>query len=108
MTFTDDEIGAAIDYLRDSSSRAAEARAQVGYLEQWLRSLRATLALRAVGSSMAEREAIALSHADYLAAIDAYKVAVEADAKFRFLREAAKAKIEAWQTHSANERATRI
>jgi hypothetical protein len=102
------DIERAIDYLRDSAEQAAQARAERAYMEQWLKSLRSTLMLGAPGTSVADREAYAMAHHDYQTAINALRSAVEADERYRFLREAADAKIRAWQTQCSNERATRI
>ena len=77
-------------------------------MESWLKSLRSTLMLGAPGTSVSDREAYALAHHDYMTALSGYRSAVETDERFRFLREAADAKIRAWQTMSSNERATRI
>jgi hypothetical protein len=108
MRIEDDSVERCLDYLRDSADKAAVARAQRHYLEQWLRSVRATVMLTAPGSSAADREAFALASPDYAKALEGYRAAVEADERFRFLREAAAAKVEAWRTQCSNERAARI
>ena len=108
MRISDTDVERAIDYLRDSAEPAAKARAERLYMESWLKSLRSTLMLGAPGSSAADREAYALAHHDYATALHGYRAAVENDERFRFLREAADAKVRAWQTMSSNERATRI
>lgn len=108
MKIDDTDVERAIDYLRDSAPVAAKARAERAYLEQWLKSLRATLVLKAPGTSIAEREAIALASPEYSEALNGYRAAVEIDERYRFLRDAADAKLRAWQTMSSNERATRI
>jgi hypothetical protein len=64
--------------------------------------------LGAPGTSVSDREAYALAHHDYMTALNGFRAAVEIDERYRFLREAADAKIRAWQTMSSNERATRI
>ena len=48
------------------------------------------------------------AHPEYLQALQALRAAVAEDYRRRFLREAAAAKIEAWRSMSANERAQRI
>ena len=108
MRISDSDVERAIDYLRDTAEKAAQARAERAYLEQWLKSLKSTLLLGAPGSSVAEREAYAMAHHDYATALAGLRAAVEADERYRFLREAADAKIRAWQTMCSNERATRI
>jgi hypothetical protein len=107
-TISDDDIDRALSFLRDTADRAAVARAQRIYLEQWCKSVRAQIMLTAPGSSASDREAFALASPDYAAALEGYRAAVEADERFRFLREAASARIEAWRTQCSNERASRI
>lgn len=102
---TNDSIEKAVDYLRDSAKAAAQARAEVKYLEAHLKTLKATLKARSSAGSNAAAEDEALAHGDYKIALDGYRAAVEQDAEFTFLREAADARIRAWQTLSATNRA---
>lgn len=99
------DIEKAVDYLRDSAKQAAQARADTKYLEAHLKVLKATLKAKSGAGSNAAAEDEALARPEYAAALDGYRVAVERDAEFMFLREAAQAKIEAWRTMSASARA---
>ncbi len=101
-------VEAAVEYLRSSVGEAAQARANRLYLEQFLKSKRAVLMVSAPAGSVAAQEVHALAHPDYLAALDGYKVAVEHDETFRFKREAASARIEAYKTASFMERALKL
>jgi hypothetical protein len=105
---TDAEVERALDYLRDAATADAQARADALYLEQWVKTERARLTTEQAGVSNAAAVAIAECHPEYLRALNAYKAAVTEDYRRRFLREAAAARVNAWQTMSANERAQRI
>lgn len=102
---TDEDIERAVDYLRTSATTAAQARANRIYLEQWIKTVKAQEQQKSLGDGVGASEVKALTAGPYLAALQALKEAVEVDEKHRFLREAASAKIEAWRTMQANERA---
>ena len=105
---SDEQVQAALDYLRDEAEADAQARANAVYLEQWVRTERARIVHAQTGMSNASATAYAEQHPEYLRALNAYKAAVAEDYRRRFLREAADARIRAWQTQSSNERAQRI
>lgn len=94
----------AVDWLRDNADRMALARANRIYLEAWVKTVKAQQMLRHPGASNAAQETLALSSTDYLAALVAYREAIEIDEKYRFLAQAAEAQFEAWRTLSANQR----
>lgn len=102
---SENDVEKAVDFLRNSAQEAAEARAQVKYLAEFLKSKRAQIKVAQVGLSNAAAEDAALSDPAYLATLDGYKVAVERDAFHSFKREAAGALIEAWRTQCSNLRA---
>lgn len=104
---SDDDAERAVDYLRDTAQIAAQARANRAYLEQYLRTVRAQQMLASEAGTIAEREADALVSVPYRQAMTALREAVEMDERYRFLREAALAKIDAWRTQSSNLRAAR-
>jgi hypothetical protein len=99
------DVEKAVDYLRSNAQEAAEARANVKYLTEFLKSKRAQLKVAQTGVSNAAAEDIALADPAYLQVLDGYKSAVEKDAFHSFKREAAGALIEAWRTMNANARA---
>ena len=105
---TDDQINAALDYLRDSAPKAAVARAQARTLEKYLGVVEAQQKAHAVGRSNAAAQDEARASPEYKQALDAWEEAVRRDSEFTMLREAASARIEAWRTQSSNERASRV
>jgi ribosomal protein S17 len=107
---SEEQVEAALDYLRDSAEEAASARAERHHLEDYIKSLEALLMKE---SDDGETSAVvqrrnALAHPDYRKFLEAKKEAVKRDAKHQYMREAAKARIEAWQTLSANYRGMRV
>lgn len=107
MAVDDTKLEGALDWLKDHSSLAAKARAERVYLEEWLPSLRAQLAAKAIeaGSSAAAADVAAKSHPDYQIALKGYREAVERDEKYRWERTRADAVIEVWRSHQATARA---
>ena len=107
---TDEQVEKALDYLRDSAPKAAVARSQAKTLEKYLGIVEAKAKAMATadGMSNAASQDWARSSDDYKQALDGWMEAVRQDAEFTMLREAASSRILAWQTMSANERATRI
>ena len=101
----DEDVEKAVDYLRSSAEKAAEARASVKYLAEFLKSKVAQIATKQDGMSAAAAEHFAKAHPDYILVLEGYKVAVEKDALYTFKREAADALIRAWQTQCATARA---
>jgi len=99
------DIEKAVDYLRTSAQDAAEARANMKYLGEFLKSKRAQIMAAKVGISNAAAEMFALADPAYLEVLEGYRVAVERDAFFGFKREAASALIDAWRTQQSTLRA---
>lgn len=102
---TETQVDAAVEHLRKSAEEAAQARANVRYLEAYLKTLKAQLKAQQVGLSNAAAEDVALCDPSYTEALNGYREAVKQDAFFTFKREAAAALIEAWRTQQANARA---
>jgi hypothetical protein len=80
------EVSKALDYLRDS---AAEVKDHLD-----------------ISVSAQEREAYASD--EYTKHLRALQMAIEIDEKHKFMRVAAEAKINAWQTMSANYRSIKL
>lgn len=99
------DVEKAVDFLRSSAQEAAEARATMKYITEYLKSKRALLKVAQTGVSNAAAEDIALADPSYLELLNSYRTAVEKDSFHSFKREAAGALIEAWRTQNANLRA---
>lgn len=105
---TEEEVEKAIDYLRDTAVEAAQARADRIYLEEYRKSLKAMIMSEFAGLAIGAQERQAYRDQRYVDHLEALKQAVFADEKIRFMRVAASAKIEAWRSQSANQRAVTI
>lgn len=102
---SEESVEKAVDYLRQSAQEAAEARASVKYLAEFLKSKRAQIVTAQTGVSNAAAENVALASPEYLDVLEGYKAAVEKDSFHSFKREAAVAMIDAWRTQQSNMRA---
>lgn len=107
---SNEKVWEALSYLYDGAEDAAKARAEKVYLEEFSRSLKATMMQRFAsgGASLGAQERDALASRAYVDHLADLKIAVENDAKHQFLRAAAIAKVDAWQTMSANKRAVKV
>jgi hypothetical protein len=106
MTFIkDDEIDKALDYLRDTADKAAAARADRLYCEEFRKTVKALEMKEHDELPLGAQEREAYASERYQQHLIAIHDAVQEDERYRFLRQAAQAKIDAWQTQSANERA---
>ena len=104
MPITDDEIYRALDYLRDNAEKAALARANRIYLEEYRKSKKAMLMKESKVEAISAQERDAYAHPEYLEFLEGLRVAVFEDEKHRFLLQAASAKIDAWRSEQANQR----
>lgn len=102
---TQDDAERAVDWLRDNASRMAQERAERMYVEQWIKTVKATIQSEQGGISAAAAEIVALASPRYMAALQAYRDAIRADETNRFLVAAAEAKIDAWRSQESTRRA---
>lgn len=107
-TISDKHIEKALDFLRDSSGEYARARAEVKYLEQYRKTMKATTFLECRGDTIAERESKAYAAPAYVELLDRYHEAVYKAEELAAKRLAAELKIEVWRTVNANKRAGNI
>ena len=106
---SDDEVDKALNYMRDQSESAAQARANRIYLDEFTKSLKAQIMKEHPLLAVNAQEREAMSDKRYLEHLKGLRQAVYEDEKMRFMLSAAAAKIEAWRTMQANERAmTRV
>jgi hypothetical protein len=105
-----EEIERPLTYIRDNAAKFAQAKSDRVYLEQFRKSKKAMLFIQAEKSgikTIAEREAWAYAHPEYLQVLEGLQVAVELEEKLRLMIEAAKLKINLYQTKQADSRAER-
>ena len=92
------DIEKALDFLRDSAEDAAVNRSNRVYVEDYLKVIKANIMANHADKPVNAQEREAYVHHEYGAHLQAIKEAVYEDEKLRFLIDAAKAKISAWQT----------
>lgn len=94
----------AIDYIIKHSKEYAIAKANVVYLEQFRKTQKAICFQASLRTTMAEKEADAYAHKDYIAVLDGLKDAVEAAERLRWMLVAAQARVEVWRSQEASNR----
>lgn len=102
---SDLEIEKAVDYLRDNATKAAQARANRIYLEEFRKTIKAEIMRENPKESLGSQEAMAYSHDRYRQHLLVMKDAIQQDEYMKWMLAAAQAKISAWQTENANNRA---
>jgi hypothetical protein len=101
----EEQAEAAVDWLRDNAEEAGQAAAEKDYLDDFLKVRLASIMRECVGESNAAAQTRALCDPRYLEILEARKIAHARHEKFRWLKTAAEAKIEAWRTQQSNQRA---
>ena len=102
---SDEKLDLALAYLRDSAEGAAQARANRLHLDDYSRVLKAKIMSEHLSEPVNAQERHAYSDTRYMNHLEGLKVAIFEDEKYRFLRDAASAKIEVWRSQRANARA---
>ena len=104
---TQEEVSKALQWLVDNAAKASEARATRLYLEDYTKVLKATLMAEHIEEGVTAQERFALSDNRYKIHLDGLRVAIAEDEKFRWLKDAANAKLEAYRTLEASTRQVR-
>lgn len=106
----DEIIERPLSFIRDKAAAYGNAKAARVYLEQFRKTKKALLMVEAEKAgikTMAEREAYAYSHDDYVAVLEGLRAAVEEEERLAMLITSAKLRIELYRTEQANQRAER-
>ena len=104
---TQEEVYRALQWLVDNAQRASEARATRLYLEDYSKVIKSTLMSEHLEDGVTAQERFALSDERYKIHLDGLRVAIAEDEKFRWLKDAANAKVEAFRTFEASTRQVR-
>ena len=105
---TDEDVEKAVDFLINTSEKAAKYKAERIYLTEYRKSLKALLMKDNLDLPISAQEREAYANEEYIKHLNALKIAVERDEKNRYLRESAMVKIETWRTQEANLRAIKL
>lgn len=104
---TEEQVQESIDFLFESVSKSARARAERVVLTEGLKRIQAIEFGQAEGAVEAKKMAALASEA-YGVALEGLKEAVRQDEGYRALRDAHSARIEAWRTQEATKRSVRL
>lgn len=90
--------------MRDAAPKLAKAKAERVYLEQFRKSLKATLYQSAPEGTIADKESWAYSHPDYKELLDGLREAVQVEEELRWRMVTAQLQVELWRTQRADRR----
>lgn len=102
----DDDIDKALAWLVANAGRAATARANRVYVEEFRKTLKAQIMGEHKDKPIGAQEREAYSDPRYIEHLKVIRAAVEADESMRWLYVSAQAKIDAWRSFQANNRIT--
>jgi hypothetical protein len=94
----------AINYMIKNAEAYAKAKANVVYLTEYRKTKKAICFQSSNRSTMAEKEADAYAHPDYIVVLDGLKEAVEEAERLRWMLVAAQARIDVWRSQEASNR----
>jgi hypothetical protein len=103
------EINAAVDYLYTHGAKYAEAKSHRVYLEEFRKSQKAMLMIKAKAEGKAKSEAAAETQAyadpTYIEILKGLEAAVEVEEALRWGLISAQARIDVWRSQEASNRA---
>lgn len=95
----------ALDFIRDNAKAYAEAKANVVYMTEYRKTIKAMLMASSSEKTESAKETYAYSHNDYKTHLFALQQAVAEAERLRWLMIAAEAKIEVWRSLESSARA---
>lgn len=94
----------ALDFIRDNASEYAQAKANVVYMTEYRKSLKAMLMATSTEKTESAKETYAYSHDEYRSHLRALAEAVTEAERLRWLMVAAEAKIAVWRSLESSAR----
>ena len=95
----------ALDFIRDNAQAYASAKANVVYMTEYRKTIKAMLMASSSEKTESAKETYAYSHNDYKQHLLALQQAVAEAERLRWLMIAAEAKIEVWRSLESSARA---
>jgi hypothetical protein len=95
----------AIDFMIKNSEAYANAKAQVIYLTEYRKTVKAIGFQRSLKNTMAEKEADAYTTAEYTSCVEGLREAVAEAERLRWMLVAAQARVDCWRSMEASNRA---
>jgi hypothetical protein len=101
---TDEQAENALEYLRTNAAKAAKAKAERVYLEEYRKTIKANIMSQHLDKPVAHQEREAYSSKEYVGHLEAMRTAIAEDEFNRWGMVAASATLDAWRTQQANKR----
>lgn len=95
----------ALDYIRNNAEAFAKAKANVTYMMEYRKSLKAMLMRECIDKTESAKMSYAYSHPTYIQHLKALQEAVAIAEHLRWWMVGAEAKIEVWRSLEASNRA---
>lgn len=105
---TDLQAENALEYLRLNAAKAARAKAERVYMEEFRKTVKSNQMQLHLDKPIAAQEREAYASKDYKQHLETMRAAIEADEYNRWGMVAAQATLDAWRTENANKRAEKI
>ena len=106
-TLEDIDIFKTLEYIKNTAPKYAKAKADRIFLEEFRKSLKASLMATQLGEAVNAQERYAYAHHEYTRHLEAMQTAIQQEEEYRWKLVSAQAMVQCWQTLSANERAER-
>ena len=103
----EEDVRKALEWLVSSADKAAEARAHRQYLEDFSRTIKAEIMSEHMDEPVNAQERHAYADGRYKIHLEGLRVAIKEDERYRWLKDAALAKLDCWRTQQANLRGVR-
>jgi len=95
----------AINFMIKNSEAYANAKAQVVYLTEYRKTVKAIGFQRSLKNTMAEKEADAYTTDEYTSCVEGLREAVAEAERLRWMLVAAQARVDCWRSMEASNRA---
>lgn len=105
MTEQDISPFKALDFIRDNAKARAQAKANVVYMTEYRKTIKAILMASSKEKTESAKETYAYAHESYKDHLLALKAAVEEYERINWLMVAAEARIEVWRSLESSARA---
>jgi hypothetical protein len=104
-TLDDIDIFETLEYIKRTAPKYAKAKADRIFMEEFRKSLKASLMATQVGDPVNAQERYAYAHHEYTRHLEAMQIAIQQEEEYRWKLVAAQALVEVWRSLSANQRA---
>ena len=95
----------AINFMIKNAEAYSQAKAQVVYLTEYRKTVKAIGFQRSLKNTMAEKEADAYTSAEYISCVEGLREAVAEAERLRWMLVAAQARVDCWRSMEASNRA---